>query len=80
MDEELVAGRLTELRANAKQLTNRRAEITVELDSAPTAPEPAALCEIADHVTEVIQTGTPNQRKALVEAVVPTSRSPDRTD
>jgi site-specific DNA recombinase len=80
MDEELVADRLTELRAKTKQLRVRRHELTLALDDAPTAPEPATLTAVADHITEIITNGTHNQIKALVEALVAkvTITGPDR--
>ncbi|EID55474.1 hypothetical protein [Saccharomonospora xinjiangensis] len=62
MDEELVADRLTELRV-------RRDELTLALDDEPT-PEPTTLAAVADHFTEIITSGTHNQAKALVEALV----------
>ena len=80
MDEELVADRLTELRTKTKQLRIRRDELTLALDDEPTAPEPATLTEVADHITEIITSGTHNQTKALVEALVAkvTITGPDR--
>ncbi len=70
MDEELVADRLTELRAKTKQLRVRQDELTLALDDAPTAPKPATLAAVADHIAEIITSGTHNQIKALVEALV----------
>ncbi len=80
MDEELVADRLTELRAKTKQLRIRRDELTLALDDEPTAPEPATLVAVADHIAEIITSGTHNQTKALVEALVAkvTITGPDR--
>jgi hypothetical protein len=40
------------------------------LDDAPTAPDPALLDQVADHLAEIISTGIPNQRKTLVGALV----------
>jgi site-specific DNA recombinase len=80
MDEELVADRLTELRTKTKQLRNRQDELTLALDGAPTEPEPATLVAVAEHITEIITSGTHNQTKALVEALVAkvTITAPDR--
>jgi site-specific DNA recombinase len=80
MDEELVADRLSELRAKTKQLRVRRDELTLAFDDEPTAPEPPALTAMADHVTEIIAGGTHNRTKALVEALVAqvTITGPDR--
>jgi hypothetical protein len=46
----------------------------------PTTPEPATLTQIANHITEIITSGTHNQTKALVEALVAkvTTTAPDR--
>lgn len=80
MDEELVADRLTELRAKTKQLRVRQDELTLALDDEPTALEPATLVAVADHIAEIITSGTHNQIKALVEALVAkvTITGPDR--
>ncbi|SFR27879.1 Recombinase [Lentzea waywayandensis] len=80
MDEELVADRLTELRAKTKQLRTRRDQLTLALDDEPTTPEPATLVAVADHVAEITTSGMHNQAKALVEALVAsvTITGPDR--
>ncbi|GAA5115350.1 recombinase family protein [Haloechinothrix salitolerans] len=80
MDEELVADRLTELRAKSKQLRVRRDELTLALDDEPAMPEPATLAAVADQIAEIITSGTHNQIKALVEALVAkvTITGPDR--
>jgi site-specific DNA recombinase len=70
MDENLVADRLTQLRTKTTQLRARRDELTLTLDDEPTTPEPATLTEIANHITEIITSGTHNQTRALVEALV----------
>jgi site-specific DNA recombinase len=60
--------------------TARRDELTAALGDAPAAPDTATLDQIADHLDKVIATGTPNQCKALVEALVAgvTINGPDR--
>ena len=80
MDEELVADRLTELRAKTKQLRVRRDELALALDDEPAMPEPATLAAVADHIAEIITSGSHNQVKALVEALVAkvTITGPDR--
>ena len=70
LDEELVAERLAALKTTRQQLTARRAELTATIDDEPTAPDPVLLDQVADHLAEIINTGTPNQRKAVVEALV----------
>jgi len=80
MDEELVADRLTELRAQTKQLRVRRDELTLALDDEPAMPEPATLAAVADHIAEIITSGSHNQIKDLIEALVAkaTVTGPDR--
>jgi site-specific DNA recombinase len=70
MDEELVADRLTALRARLKELRARRDDLTTDLDDGPAAPDAAALAEVADHIGDVIAEGSHNQTKALIEALV----------
>jgi site-specific DNA recombinase len=80
MDEELVADRLTKLRAKTKQIRVRRDELTLALDDEPAMPEPATLAAVADQIAEIITSGTHNQIKALVEVLVAkvTITGPDR--
>ena len=80
ISEDLVAGRLTDLRAKTRQLRIRRDELTHTLDSEPAAPQPATLATVADRITEIIASGTHNQIKALVEDLVAkvTITGPDR--
>ncbi|GAB4588214.1 hypothetical protein Ntsu_60460 [Nocardia sp. IFM 10818] len=70
LDPELLAGRLTELRTKTSQLAARRDQLTATLANEPTAPEPATLDVIADHIAEIIATGTHTQAKALIESLV----------
>ena len=76
MDEELVA----ELRARSKQLRVRRDELTLALNDEPAMPEPATLAAAADHIAEIITSGTHNEIKTLVEALIAkvTVTGPDR--
>ena len=79
-DGRVVAERLTALKATTRQLTARRDELAADLQHAPTAPDPATLNDVAEHLAEIIASGSPNQRKALVEALVArvTITGPDR--
>ncbi|MFE3254590.1 recombinase zinc beta ribbon domain-containing protein [Nocardia sp. NPDC059091] len=70
LDPELLAGRLGELRTKTTQLATRRDQLTAALASEPTAPGPATLDVIADHIANIITTGTCTQAKALIEALV----------
>jgi site-specific DNA recombinase len=62
LDEDLVAERLAALKTTRQQLTARRDELTAVLNDAPTAPDPALLDQVADHLAEIINTGTPAHR------------------
>jgi site-specific DNA recombinase len=70
MDEDLVADRLTGLRARLKELRARRDDLTADLDNGPAAPDPATLYDVADHIGGVIAEGSHNQTKALIEALI----------
>ncbi|MFQ6396631.1 recombinase family protein [Nocardia sp. KC 131] len=70
MDEQLIGDRLAQLRANSRQLTHRRDELTATLDTVPTGPDSATLTDMADHITELIATGTDHARKTLIETVI----------
>lgn len=70
IDEELVGPRLAELRATSKQLTTRRDELAAALDAEPALPDTATLTEVADHITEIINSGTDQTRKALIKALI----------
>lgn len=70
LDEELVGQRLAELRATSKQLHARREELAAALDAEPTVPEAAMLVKIADHITRVIDSGSDQTRKALIETLI----------
>ncbi|MGH8880340.1 MAG: recombinase family protein, partial [Stackebrandtia sp.] len=70
LDEELLADRLADLQVKAKQLRRRKDELALAVDDEPTAPEPAALEAVADHITDIIANGTNNEAKALIEALI----------
>jgi site-specific DNA recombinase len=67
-----------QLRTKPTQLRARRDELT--LNDEPTTTKPATLTQIANHITEIITSGTHNQTKALVEALIAkvTITAPDR--
>jgi site-specific DNA recombinase len=70
LDPEDLAGRLAQLKARSRQLRARREELASELTSVPAPPPPATLRQVADHIDEIIDSGSHNQRKALIEALV----------
>ncbi|WP_308258594.1 recombinase family protein [Saccharothrix obliqua] len=57
-------------RNTQRSLREREAELAEELESEPVMPDAASLNEVQQHITEVLNAGNPNQRKALVETFV----------
>jgi len=70
LDPEDLAGRLAQLKARSRQLIARRDELANQLDAEPAMPPAATLREVAEHIDQVIGSGSHNQRKALIEAFV----------
>jgi site-specific DNA recombinase len=70
LNPEDLAGRLAQLKTKTKQLAMRRDELAAQIASAPAMPPPATFQQVADHIDQVIGSGTHSQRKALVEALV----------
>jgi site-specific DNA recombinase len=66
----MVTARMRKLSDNITQLTHRRDELTNQLSHPPVAPPAMILDELTDHITDIIRTGNPAQRKALIEALV----------
>jgi site-specific DNA recombinase len=70
MSEETAAPRPDKLSTKTKQLRQRHDELTEELNSEPTMPEPAKLTEIVTHIDQVLDRNQPAQTKTLIEALV----------
>ncbi len=70
LDPEDVAPRLAHLKGRTAQLNARHDELAGQIAWAPTAPPAATLLRIAEHLDDVIRSGTQNQRKALIETLV----------
>ena len=70
LEEEDLAARLAGLKVKTKQLRSRRDELTDQLTDVPQPLPKAALSEVADHISEIIASGTDNQRKALIETLI----------
>jgi site-specific DNA recombinase len=70
LEPEDLSERLTHLKARSRQLAASRDELVGALAAAPAAPPPATLQQVADHIDEIIASGSYNQRKALIEALV----------
>lgn len=66
LDEELAGQRLAELRATSKQLAARRDELASFLDAEPAVPDTVTLAEVAEHTTEIVDSGTDQTRKSLI--------------
>ena len=70
LDPEDLAGRLARLKARSQQLRARHDELATQITAAPAAPPAATLRQVAQHIEDIIRSGTSNQRKALIEALV----------
>ncbi len=70
LDEEDLASRLATLKTKTKQLRTRRDELADQLTDAPQPLPKEALANIANHISEIIASGTDNQRKALIETLI----------
>lgn len=70
LQEDDLATRLAGLKTKTQQLRTRHDELTNQLIDTPQPLPPATLTEVADHITEIITTGTDNQRKALIETLI----------
>ncbi|WP_308200332.1 recombinase family protein [Kibdelosporangium philippinense] len=70
LEEDDLAARLATLKTKTKQLRARRDELADQLADAPQPVPKAALVEVADYISEIIASGTDNQRKALIETLI----------
>jgi site-specific DNA recombinase len=70
LDPTTVKHRMKTLSDKITQLTDRRDELTDLLSEAPTVPPAIVLDELTDHIADIIRTGSPAQRKSLIEALV----------
>ncbi|MGH3738086.1 MAG: recombinase family protein [Micromonosporaceae bacterium] len=70
MSDAVCGPRLTSLREEIAQLEGRRDEIADAIDTAPSAPPADLLKHLSDYLAEVIASGTPAARKAIIEALV----------
>ena len=55
----MVKDRMTKLSNKINQLTSRRDELADLLSHAPSAPPAMVLDELADHIAEIIRSGSP---------------------
>ncbi|MCW2571480.1 MAG: recombinase family protein, partial [Frankiales bacterium] len=70
LDPTTVKHRMKTLSDKITQLTDRRDELAVLLSVAPTVPPAIVLDELTDHIADIIRSGSPAQRKALIETLV----------
>ena len=70
LDSEDLAGRLAQLKTRSQQLRARHDELATQITAPPAAPPAATLRQVAEHIEDIIRSGTSNQRKALIEALV----------
>jgi site-specific DNA recombinase len=67
---EDLADRLAQLRARSAQLRARRDELAEQVATVPTAPPALALRQVADHIADIVASGSHSQRKALIEVLI----------
>jgi site-specific DNA recombinase len=70
LNPAILNDRMRKLSDKITQLTHRRDELTDQLSHAPIAPPAMILDELTNHIADIIHTGNPAQRKALIEALV----------
>lgn len=70
LEEDDLAARLSTIKIKTKQLRARRDELADQLTDAPQPVPKATLAQVADYISEIIASGTENQRKALIETLI----------
>jgi site-specific DNA recombinase len=70
LDRDTVAARIDTLSAQIRALRHRRDELTFLLDDESDEPDGAYLTQLAEHVTEILDSDDIPQRKALCEALI----------
>jgi len=70
LDSEDLASRLAMLKARSAQLRARRDELASQVATAPTAPPAATLRQVADHIADIVASGSHSQRKGLIEVLI----------
>ena len=79
IDRDTVAQRVEKVSEQIRQLRHRRDELTFLLDLDGQAPDTAHLTQIRDRIIEIIDTGTPPERKAMCEAMLTELRIDSQT-
>ncbi len=70
MDDTTAGPRITALHAEIEQLHARHHEITDTIADQPAAPPPATIAQLGTYLHDILDAGTPAQRKAAVEALI----------
>ena len=70
LDPEDLTVRLAQLKARSAQLRARRDELAEQVAAVPTAPPAAILWQVADHIGDIVASGSHSQRKALIEVLI----------
>ena len=70
LDPTTIKHRMKTLSDKITQLADRRDELADLLSEAPTVPPAIVLDELTHHIADIIRTGSPAQRKSLIEALV----------
>ena len=67
LDEAICGHRIRDLTAKIEQLTARRTDLTEVINSQPKPPSADAISQLRRTLANVLQHGTPGQRKAIIE-------------
>jgi hypothetical protein len=70
MDDTTAGPRVTALRAEVDQLQARHHEITDTIGNEPAAPPPHTIQRLGTYLHDILDAGTPAERKAAVEALI----------
>jgi site-specific DNA recombinase len=69
-DDQDINARLAKLRAKRQQLRDRKTELERLMAEQPTAPDPATLEHVAQHIGQIVRAGHVNEQKTLIENLV----------
>ena len=70
MDDTTAGPRITALQAEIEQLQARHREITDTIGDQPAAPPPHTIERLGTYLHDILDVGTPAERKAAVEALI----------
>jgi site-specific DNA recombinase len=77
MDDTTAGPRVTALRAEIDQLQARHHDITDTISDEPAAPPPHTITQLGTYLHTILDTGTPAERKAAIEALIAEIRITD---